>query len=81
MCLDKGIRVFRVLLRGHDLNLGALAVEIIELELGAASANVVYATGEALDDAVHLDSGWNLAFCSVGVDVELVGMGWGFGSS
>ena len=71
------------LLVGHDLDLDALAVEVVEAEALARGADVVYAAREGLHGALELLAGSNLALNAVLVDVvdeggrhmELVGVG------
>ncbi len=77
---DERLGILRVLLGGHDLDLSAFAMEVVELELRPARADVVNAPCEALHDAVKLRSYWDNTLWAVLVnigrerarDVELV---------
>ena len=73
------------LLVGHDLDLDALAVEVVEAEALARCADVMYTAREGLHGALELLAGGDLALNAVvaniiddrGRHMELVGVGVG----
>jgi hypothetical protein len=79
---DEGVGILGVLLGSHDLDLGALAVEVVEDELVTGGTDVVDAAGQRFCYAVKLAARRDLAFGAVGGDVgderagdmELVGI-------
>jgi len=60
---------YDLLLSSHNLNLGPLAVQIVELKLSSAGSDVVDTASKTFSDIVDLGSSWNLAFRPIFVNV------------
>jgi len=60
---------YALLLSSHNLNLGTLAMQIVESELSSTGSDVVDTASKTFSNIVNLGPSWNFAFQPVFVDV------------